>query len=194
MTESTSISKAPLNSCDDTECLPIIPEAFSIHNASSANWLARKIIDARHYSTHIQTWAAAETRRAEMEERFFLQRFGSQLECWTRHQLLATQSRRRSIALPAGTVGFRSLAARPMIVDEAILLGWCAMHLPRAISVEVQAMGCEAARLRGWARQNCPSATITVSVVKSVLDEHFRQSGECPDGTECASGEKFFVK
>ena len=173
---------------------PHVPQGFSIHDASSASWVVRKIVEARKYGERVRVWAAAETRRAENEERFFLQRYGPQLEAWAREQLRDTRSRRRSIALPSGTIGFRTAATRLVIADERALLDWCRGNLQTALAVEVKASGAEAHCLLDWQRNHCPAATATASVTKSILDEHFRTTGECPAGTQCATGEKFFVK
>lgn len=171
-----------------------IPHEFKVRDEGSANWLVRKVVDARSYAKRVQTWAALEIRRSENDEHFLMHRYGAQLEAWAREQLGAGGNRRRSIALPGGTVGFRSIAMRLSIVDETLLMGWCAVNLPNTVVAEVSAVGCEAARLREWVRQNCPSAAITMGVVKSLVDDHFRQSGECPIGTECVTGEKFFIR
>src|SRR5688572_19943819 len=84
---------------------PHVPQGFSIHDESSANWLVRKVVEARKYGERVQVWASAETRRAENEERYFLQRYGLQLQAWTREKLRGNGGRRRSIALPSGTIG-----------------------------------------------------------------------------------------
>lgn len=173
---------------------PAVPEAFRVHNVSSANWLVRRIVESRAYGTHVRTWAAAEIRRAENEERFFFQRFGPQLEAWAREYLRISNGHRRSIPLPSGTIGFRAVAAHLIVTDETKLLAWCHMHLPTAISVEVRVAGSDARRLIDWLRHNCPKAEFEQNTVKSLVDDHFRATGECPMGTECATGERFFVK
>ena len=173
---------------------PEIPQDFDVRDEGSANWLVRKVVDARSYAERVQNWAALEIRRSENDERFLMHRYGTHLETWAREKLSASANRRRTIALPGGTVGFRTIAMRLSIVDETALLGWCGANLPSASVAEVRATGGEAARLRDWVRQNCPSAAIKLGVVKSVLDDHFRQSGECPSGTECVMGEKFFIR
>ena len=63
------------------------PEAFRVCDEASANWVVRRIAEARKYAEHVEAWAATELRRAEREERFLLERFGPQLEAWARERL-----------------------------------------------------------------------------------------------------------
>src|SRR5687768_10409667 len=86
-------------------------EGFSVNSDSTANWLVRKIAECRAYRERIERWAAMEIKRAEREEAFFMTRFGRQLETWARRQI-AKQRGRKSVKLPAGTVGFRTEPTR----------------------------------------------------------------------------------
>ena len=191
----TSENSSETDDADGQEPIaPAVPEGFSVQNASSANWVVRKIAECRAYGTHVRTWAAAEIRRAENEERFFFMRFGPQLEAWAREYLRISNGNRRSVPLPSGTIGFRAVAAHLIVTDETKLLAWCHTHLPTAISVEVRVTGSDALRLIDWLRRNCPKAEIEQNTIKSLVDDHFRATGECPTGTECATGERFFVK
>lgn len=149
---------------------PHVPEAFAIVDAASANWLVRKIIESRRYAEHVRTWAVAENRRAENDERFLLQRYGLQLERWVRQELVQRGNRRRSIGLPAGDVGFRRERPKLVVINETRLICWCREHLPKAvIAVE--------------------------HVLKSMVHEHVISTGEVMDGAEIRSGgERFFIK
>jgi hypothetical protein len=151
----------------EVESLPDVPDAFEIRDAASANWLVRKIIESRAYAEHVKEWAALEVRRAEREERFFLDRFGHQLERWAREQMKNT--RRKSIKLPAGAIGFRTALQHLEVADEPKLIVWCRRHLPSALRVQTH-------------------------VLKSLVKEHVEKTGECPDGAEIASGgERFYI-
>ena len=153
---------------DEQELPPSAPESFAVHDASSANWLVRKIVEARAYAEHVKQWAAMEVRRAEREERFFLERFGAQLEAWARPQI--SDSRRKSLKLPAGTVGFRTEPVHLEVKDETKLMAWCQHNLPDAIRVQTQ-------------------------VLKSLVNDHVEKTGECPDGADLTGGgERFFVR
>ena len=108
-------------------------------------------------------------RRAKREEEFFLYRFGGQLEQRARAQLAAEDGRRKSIALPAGRVGFRNQPARLEVVDERLLLAWCKLELPAAVVVEER-------------------------ISKKVVTGYIKQTGECPDGAAISGDtERFFV-
>ena len=146
------------------------PEAFRVCDEASANWVVRRITEARKYAQHVEAWAAAELRRAEREERFFLERYGPQLEAWARARLAEGKARGKSIRLPAGTIGFRATPPHLAVTDEPALLRWCKSHLPLAIRVREH-------------------------VLKNALQEHVRSTGECPQGAEfVAGGERFFVR
>jgi hypothetical protein len=173
---------------------PMVPEAFSVQDAPSANWLVRHIVESRRYADHVRAWAALEIRRAERDEQFFLQRYGGQLEEWVRAEIGARGGNRRSIRLPAGTIGLRRERPHLLIHDTNELLGWCRTNLPDALVVEINAMGVDAAKLRQFQSENCAHARASESLSKSVLERHVRDTGECPNGAEIACGEKFFVK
>jgi hypothetical protein len=98
-------------------------EGFRVHDEASANWIIRKIIECRTYRDRVERWAAMEIKRAEREEPFFMTRFGGQLEAWARKQI-AKQRGRKSVKLPAGTVGFRTEPTRLAVNDEPALLAF----------------------------------------------------------------------
>jgi len=173
---------------------PMVPEAFAVRDASSANWLVRRIVEARRYADHVRAWAALEIRRAERDEQFFLQRYGGQLEEWANAEINAREGRRRSICLPAGTSGFRRGRPHLLIHDADGLLSWCRTNLLDALVLEINATGVEAEKLRQFQRENCAHARSVESLSKSVVEQHVRDTGECPNGAEIACGEKFFVK
>lgn len=143
-----------LSSATETEfCDP--KTRFEVHDETSANWVVRKILEARAYRQRIRTWAEVEVRRAERQEQFFLGRFGRQLDRWLRSQLETRQSRQRSINLPAGRVGLRKQKPK-LIVDD-----------PEAVLE--------------WAKQVAPNlVTVQESVSKSDLNSHLEQTGEFP--------------
>ena len=152
---------------DTASDLPPVDEAFRVSDCASANWVVRKIIEARQYAEHVQEWAEAELRRARREEEFFMFRFGAQLEAWARSQIAVTQPHRSSVALPAGTIGFRVQPLRLEILDEPKLLEWC--------------------------KRNAPSAVVTSErILKTAIMTHFSATGECPDGAAVAGGAAAF--
>lgn len=140
---------------------------FTVRDAASANWVIRKIVEARAYADRVKIWAELECRRAKREEEFLLRRFGAGLEEWARRQIAQQHDRRRSVSLPAGVIGFRTASNRLSINDEKRLLVWCRQHLPSALC-------------------------IIESVTKTPLMDYLKASGECPPGTQLLGGEERF--
>lgn len=147
---------------------PMVPEAFAVRDAESANWVVRKIGESRIYAARVKAWAAAELRRAERQEQFYLGRYGKQIEDWARRQIERQHDRRKSVSLPAGTIGFRTERTRLAIVDEKRLLTWAKSHLPAAVQT-------------------------VETIQKTVLNQHLKLTGECPDGAEIVGGTERFV-
>ena len=145
-----------------------VPETFAVDDAASANWLVRKIVETRAYAKHVKEWADGELRRAEREELFFLHRYGRQLEDWARAEI--AKSRRKSIKLPAGMVGFRTEPPKLDVLDEAKLVAWCGTALPTALRIETH-------------------------ILKQHVKDHVVITGECPDGTAISGGgQRFYVR
>jgi len=154
---------------DDLQ-LEIPHEQFRVVDAASANWLVRRIVEARKYAERIEQWAAAELRRAEREQAFFVGRWGVELEEWARREI-AQQHRRKSIVLPAGTVGFRSGPPKLVIVNEPALVAWCQDHLRSALRIHT-------------------------AVLKSEITSYVMKTGEQPPGAKVDPGgrQSFFIR
>lgn len=157
--EVTPVTPPVTNAVDaevDMEVLKTVPKRFEITDESSANWLVRKLVAAREYAEKVKLWAEQERRRAEREETTLLFLFGRQIETWAKGEIEKLGGRRKSICLPAGTVGFRKVNACLQIDDEqAVLI---------------------------WAKSNCPHAVVvTEKLSKSELKAHFEASGELPE-------------
>lgn len=143
---------------DEQSAMPVVDEGFHVVDGQSANWVVRKITEARRYADRAREWAEVEVRRAEREEAFLLQRFGRELEEWfsTCGQV---RGKKRSVDLPAGRIGIRSTRQTLKVVDEPILLLWCRQHLPESIEMSER-------------------------VLKTPLQSHFAETGELPPGVE----------
>ncbi|HEY1683539.1 MAG TPA: host-nuclease inhibitor Gam family protein [Tepidisphaeraceae bacterium] len=145
-----------------------LPETFSVDDPTSANWVVRKIIEARNYAQHVKEWAEAECKRAQNEEQFFLFHYGIQLERWAKSEI--DGSRRKCVKLPGGTVGFRTESRKLDVADEQKLIAWCRDNLPDALKIETH-------------------------VLKSLVKDHVQNTGECPDGTNISGGsQKFYIR
>ena len=145
-----------------------IAETFAVCDLKSANWAVRKINECRAYVEQVKAWAAIETARAKSDEARLTAHFGAQLQAVAQSELEG--AKRKSIALPSGSIGFRKHAETLEVQDEAAAIE--------------------------WARANCPEAVkITERLTKTELMAHFRENGELPDGCVYVhEGEEFFVR
>ena len=172
-----------------------MPDHFAVTDSESANWVVRKVVEARLYATRVEAWAAAEIRRAENEERYFLDRYGPQLERWVRQELAARGGRARSFRLPAGQLGFRSISASFRTADVGVLASWCRQHLPRALRLRIDAQGTSAAHLRALLADHDLQLAAEDGVIAADVNRHIEQTGELPPGVVAVGAEqRFFVR
>ena len=150
----------------------LVPEAevFHICDAKTANWVVRKIVDAREYGRRVKIWAAQELHRAEREEERLLYLFGGQLDTWAKCELQKLKGRKKSVALPAATLGYRHEPDRLIVSDEQALLVWAKEHCPAAVEV-------------------------VEKLLKTPINELFVATGELPPGTELQTArDKFYIR
>jgi phage host-nuclease inhibitor protein Gam len=142
---------------------------FIVSDHKTANWVVRKIVEAREHAERAKRWAAEEAARSVQDERRLLYLYGKQLEAWAAAELLRVKGRRKSVYLPDGRIGFRT---RPTALD---------LH--------------DAAAVVQWAKRFCPGAVVvTESVNRTILHRHFCETGEVPNGsTVLPETEKFYV-
>ena len=112
-----------------------VPPAFAIRDAATANWLVRRVVEAREHAVRAKAWAATKVRRVEREESQLLYLFGQQLQTWVRAELERLRHRRRTVFLPDGQVGYRRNPGRMLVEDEAAALAWAREHCPEAVRV-----------------------------------------------------------
>ena len=172
-----------------------VPEGFQIDDEAKASWAVRKIVEVRAHAARGKEWAARELQRAELDEQWLLRRFGPELEAWLRAELKRRGGRRRSVALPDGTLGIRQQPARLEMVDELRLAVWCERHLPEALRVTIEAEGALALELARWHRSHRGDARLKQQVMREPLNHHVGESGELPDGAALRPAEeRFYVK
>lgn len=158
-------SDASANNCPPTVCpadaevdievLKSVPKAFCIEDERTANWLVRKIIAAREYAERVKLWSEQECRRAQREEMTLFFLFGRQAEAWAKGEIEKQKGKRKSIPLPAGVIGFRTVNACLQVDDEQAVLRWASEH--------------------------CPSAVVVVKKLsRTELKGHFEKTGEVP--------------
>jgi hypothetical protein len=178
----------------ELERLPV-PHQFVVADEGWANWVVRKVVEARLYADRVEKWAAGEIRRAQAEERYFLDRFGPQLEGWVRQELAARGGRARSVKLPAGQLGFRSVPASFRTTEIEILAGWCRHHLPEAFRVRVDAQGQSANVLWTLLLDHKLDVRVEEGVLTNEVKQHIASTGEVPPGMEAIDGsDRFFIR
>lgn len=135
---------------------PEVPEQFAVSDRDTANWVVRKINEARAYRKNIEAYAAREKRRAEREEEFFRFRFERQLRDWAASEIAKLKGKRKTINLPAGSLSFRHAGPNLVIDDEEAVID--------------------------WARKNCPAAIqVSERLSRTTVKEHFEATGELPE-------------
>lgn len=172
-----------------------VPDGFHIDDEANASWAVRKIVEVRAHAERVKRWAERELRRSERDEEWLLRRFGPELEAWLRAELRRRGGRRRSVALPDGTLGLRQQPPKLEIVEEPTALAWCERHLPHAMRVCVESEGMTALELARWQRQHEEDARLKRQVLREPLTRHVAESGELPDGCALRPAEdRFYVK
>jgi hypothetical protein len=170
--ENMPLNVHPSDAETDLEVMKSVPtKHFMVEDEESASWVVRRIVAAREYGERVKQWAAQERRRAEREEQTLMYLFGRQVERWVQSEITRMNGKRKSLALPGGTVGFRTVAAKLVVDDEVMTLT--------------------------WAREYCPQAIVVVETLsKTVFDQYVKETGHAPDeGVHIeAASEKFYIR
>ena len=164
-----SVGPDSIADMDEFAPLPTLPEQFHVHDLHSASWLVRRINEARAHAKRAADWADREIRQARRDEEFFFMKYGRDLKLFAEAEISKMKGRRKSVSLPGGVIGFRSIAPKLVLDDMA--------------------------RALDWARRSCPSAiVISETVSKSAINTHLQNTGEIPDGSPVeAEHQKFYV-
>lgn len=151
----------------------LAPEGFAVRDEDSADWVIRKITEARARATRMREMkkrADAEIKAAEKAEAFFLGRFGDELQTFLQTKIAGGKV--KSYKTLEGTIGTRKSADSLLIFDEEQALEW----------VEESGLGDKVLNIK-------------VSLNKTALMKEFRESGEMPDGcTYLPETEVLYVK
>lgn len=135
----------------------IADDSFHVTDHASAAWVTDKITAWRAEVERIKSTAAVEVKRREAMIDYFLKRFEQELEAYARGQLTGD---RKSTMLPNGIkLSFRKVAPKLDVRDEEAFLDWAKAWLPEAVVVKE-------------------------SVAKSTVNEHWKDTGEIPQGCE----------
>jgi hypothetical protein len=124
---------APGDAEMDVEVLRSVPKEFAIDCEAHANWLVRKIVSARAYAERVKEWCEQELRRAAREEQTLMFLFSRQAEAWARGEIEKLNGRRKSLSLPAGVLGFRTVNPSLQVDDEQVVLIWAKANCPEAV-------------------------------------------------------------
>src|SRR5688500_19003890 len=155
---------------DEAELAAMVPQRCAVKDESSADWLVRKLVEAEAHIRRVKEQSDREIRRTEREWQFLVMRYGPDLERWARAELGKHKGRRKSLLLLSGTVGFRRLAEKLVVDDDAAVLAWARRHCRKAV-------------------------VVTERVSKTLLNEHIGSTGELPGGTHVEPPcERFYVK
>lgn len=148
-----------------------IPDDSNAFDNTAANWVIRKIVEARAYAKRCAEWCDCEQARARRDEESLLFRFGPQLTAHTRKRITEDGGRRKSVNPPAGTIGFRSAPSKLVVDDEPAVIAWAKQHNPGIVS-------------------------IVEKLSKEALNEHLEATGEMPDaGAHIEPAcERFYIK
>jgi hypothetical protein len=177
----------------DTQSVMITSDGFRVADENTANWLVRKILEARAYAVHVEEWAAAEKQRAKRDEQRLLLRFGPELEQWLRTEIQTRGNRSKSVALPAGRISLRRVNGRMVIADEAVAMQWAKDHLVDAVKINISVTGSAALHFADCCKTLLGSNAGTFQVIKSVLAEHIARTGEIPDGVNLESSQEHLL-
>jgi hypothetical protein len=172
-----------------------VPEGFHVDDEPKASWAVRKIVEVRAHAERVKRWAERELHRSQRDEAWLMRRFGPELEAWLREELRRRGGRRRSIALPDGTLGLRQQPPKLEVVEEPVVAAWCERHLPEAVRVCVESEGAAALELARWQRRHEEDARLRRQVLREPLARHAAESGELPEGCSLRPAEdRFYVK
>ena len=176
-----------------------VPEAFHVTDERGAEWVLCKIREARERADRAEQWAVQIKGESSKREESLMTRFGIELQQFAQSQLEG--AKKKSFALPSGTMGFRSQSAKLEVRAEDDLKKWAKSHCPDAIDEKliVPTTGLSApARIaiRDFiAKYDTPGIEFVESIKKNVVNEHFKETGEVPSGCEYVpTKESFYIK
>lgn len=139
-------------------------DTFTPDTADKVDWVLGKIADARARALRVRENAERIARQHEAEAEGMEWRFGVALQAFARQE--TEGSRRRSVRLLNGVVGFRTRPASVTITNEPEARAWVEANLPQALRLDVRA-----------------------------LSARLLQTGEAVDGTQLVPAqETFYIK
>jgi phage host-nuclease inhibitor protein Gam len=103
-----------------------VPEKFAVTDLQTAEWVVRKIVEARAHAKRVAEYAKREIAEAERTEKFMLARFTGELGALVRKELGAKllEGKKKSLRCPSGLVGFKKQPFLISVRDEAACIAW----------------------------------------------------------------------
>lgn len=123
---------------ETTDTTPAPTEGFIIDSTQKADWAIGLLADLEAKEARIKAQYAAMMRQIETDKNAWHGRFDAALENFAREEMERTKSKRKSLTLFNGTLGFRAVPARLVIENEADALQTARAVCPGAI-IEVPA-------------------------------------------------------
>ena len=108
------------------------PDTFTPDTPDKADWVLGRIADARARAARVRENAEKIARQHEAEAEGLEWRFGPALEALCRRE--TEGSRRRSLRLLNGVLGYRTRPAGVQVTDPGAALSWARVNLPAAVS------------------------------------------------------------
>lgn len=107
-------------------------DAFTPDTADKADWVLGKIADARARAARVRENAEKIARAHEAEAEGLEFRFGPALQAFTQKELAG--SKRKSLRLLNGVIGWRTRPASVSLVNPTAALVWAQENLPAAVT------------------------------------------------------------
>lgn len=103
----------------------VVSKEFHIDSRSSADWLLRKLALLEMEEKLIKEQTKGMLELLQRDRQRLTARFGAELEHWAATELAT--ARRKSLTLPHGTIGFRTVNGRLKVSDPASALAYALM-------------------------------------------------------------------
>lgn len=113
--------------------VPLEPQEFCIDSDSAADWLLQKYAALDAEIVLITAQAQEAVKRLQADRQSLEHLYQGQLEAFIRQRVSEDKRGRKSLILPHGTCGFRTVPASVKIVDKAAALAYAQEHRPSCI-------------------------------------------------------------
>lgn len=170
-------------------------ETFRANSHERVAWVLRKIAEQDERIRDVKDWAKKEEAQAIRVKEWFTERFKPDLIKYVQD---TAGGNKKSVRLPGGTIGFRKTPLKLDIEDEEALKSWAVKNARESVrySVEVSSRSSVEEVLEQLEAMAGDKGEYKVkeSVRKEVINKHFKETGEVPEGTVVVEPEdRFFI-